>query len=219
MRSVLVIGIGYLLGSIPFGYLIVRATQGTDVRETGSGGTGATNVSRRAGKVAGVLTLVLDALKGAAAVAIAKLILGFPVIVNPGPIDAQTLYSTNAYWIFAAAGIAALVGHIFPAWLKFRGGKGVATGVGVFLMLAPLAVGIALLVFIAVVVLTRYISLGSIVAAITIPIFVALQHAFIHPVPFFATVLIAASVSAMLIVFAHRQNIGRLMSGAESKFK
>lgn len=209
----------YLLGSIPFGYLIVRATQGADVRETGSGGTGATNVSRRAGKGAGVLTLILDALKGAAAIVVAKLVLGFPILASSATATSSDTYSTNADWILAAAGVAALVGHIFPVWLKFRGGKGVATGVGMFLMLAPIAVGLALIVFVVVVVFTRYVSLGSIIGALSIPAFVAVQHAFIRPVPSFMTILIAAIMSAGLILFAHRQNIGRLMSGTESKFK
>ena len=137
MRPSLVIVTAYLLGSVPFGYLIVRVSKGADIRETGSGGTGATNVSRRAGKAAGVVTLFLDALKGAAAVVIAKVAFGLPVFgagVLVGP-DHE-----NAYWWIAAAGIAVIVGHIFPVWLRFRGGKGVATGVGVFLMLAPIAV-------------------------------------------------------------------------------
>ncbi|HEY0367391.1 MAG TPA: glycerol-3-phosphate acyltransferase, partial [Pyrinomonadaceae bacterium] len=122
LQPAFIILVAYLIGSIPFGYLIVRAKQGADVRETGSGGTGATNVSRRAGTAAGVLTLVLDAVKGAAAVAMAKVLLGS---------------TEETYWWVTAAAIAVIVGHIFPVWLRFRGGKGVATGVGVFLMLAP----------------------------------------------------------------------------------
>ena len=140
--------VAYLLGSIPFGYLIVRATKGADVRETGSGGTGATNVSRRAGKTAGVVTLLLDALKGVAAVAIAKVVLGLPFF-GEGTLAGPAL--ENAYWWVAAAAIAVIVGHIFPVWLRFRGGKGVATGVGVFLVLTPLAVVLAGLIFAVVV--------------------------------------------------------------------
>lgn len=236
MQSVVVIVIAYVLGSIPFGYLIVRATQGADVRETGSGGTGATNVSRRAGKAAGVVTLVLDALKGAAAVAIAKLILGLSIFGGGGHIGPllPTLGGSNlgehvlightgspedVYWWVAAAAIAVIVGHIFPVWLRFRGGKGVATGVGVFLMLTPIAVGMALLVFVGVVVLTRYVSLGSILAAVAIPFFVLLQNAFIRPVEPLASMMTAAILGAALIVFAHRENVGRLISGSESKFK
>jgi acyl phosphate:glycerol-3-phosphate acyltransferase len=216
LRPAIVIIIAYLLGSIPFGYLIVRATQGADVRETGSGGTGATNVLRRAGKAAGVITLVLDALKGAVAVVIAKVILGLPVLSYVGhagrPVE-------SAFWWVSAAAIAVIVGHIFPVWLRFRGGKGVATGVGVFLMLAPIAVAFAALVFIVVVMLTRYVSLGSILAAIAIPLFVLLQNALIRPIESLAPVMSASIAAATLIVFAHRENIARLMNGTESRFK
>lgn len=236
MLPAAVIVIAYLLGSIPFGYLIVRATQGADVRETGSGGTGATNVSRRAGKAAGVMTLVLDALKGAAAVAIAKLFLGLPIfrgVRHAGP-SLPTLGGNNlgehvlighagspedVHWWVAAAAIAVILGHIFPVWLRFRGGKGVATGVGVFLMLAPIAVAMAVLVFVVVVMLTRYVSLGSILAAVAIPLFVLLQHEFIRPIESLAPIISAAIAGAALIVFAHRENIERLIRGTESKFK
>lgn len=237
MRPAIVIIIAYLLGSIPFGYLIVRVTQGADVRETGSGGTGATNVSRRAGKAAGVITLVLDALKGAAAVVIAKLILGLSIFGGGGHIGSplQALGGNtlggrvligqagsslqNAHWWVAAGAIAVIVGHIFPVWLRFRGGKGVATGVGVFLMLAPIAVALAAVVFVVVVAWTRYVSLGSILAAAAIPLSVLLQNAFISPVEFLAPVISAAIAGAALIVFAHRENIGRLIRGTESRFK
>jgi glycerol-3-phosphate acyltransferase PlsY len=216
LRTAAVIVIAYLLGSIPFGYLIVRATQDADVRETGSGGTGATNVSRRAGKAAGVFTLVLDALKGAAAVAIAKVVLGLPVFGEGVFVSSA---NENGYWWIAAAAIAAILGHIFPVWLRFRGGKGVATGVGVFLILAPVAVGFAGMIFVLVVWRTRYVSLASIVAAVSIPLFVLLQNAFSRPVESFAAIMSAAIVGAALIVFAHRENIGRLMNGSESMFR
>src|SRR6266542_860887 len=210
LKPAAVIGIAYLLGSIPFGYLIVRAMQGADVRETGSGGTGATNVSRRAGKTAGAVTLILAALKGAAAVAIAKVVLGLPIFggdIGP-PLQ-------NAQWWVAAAAIAVIVGHIFPLWLRFRGGKGVATGVGVFLMLAPTAVAMAALVFVVVVASTRYVSLGSILAAVAIPLFVLLQDIFVRPVESLTPILSAAVMGAALIVFAHRENIRRLIGGHE----
>jgi glycerol-3-phosphate acyltransferase PlsY len=220
LRSAAVVIIAYLLGSIPFGYLIVRATKGADVRQTGSGGTGATNVSRRAGKVAGVLTLVLDALKGATAVVIAKLILGLPVF-SLGTYGQQHDASAfeNAYWWVAAAAIAVIVGHIFPIWLRFRGGKGVATGVGVFLMLSPIAVALATAIFAFVVWRTRYVSLGSILAAVAIPLFVLMQHAFIASVGFLSPVISTAIVGAGLIVFAHRENVRRLMAGNENRFR
>jgi len=216
LRSTSVIVIAYLLGSIPFGYLIVRATQGADVRETGSGGTGATNVSRRAGKTAGLVTLVLDALKGAAAVAIAKIVLGLPVFGEDALVGPSL---ETAYWWVAAAAIAAILGHIFPVWLRFRGGKGVATGVGVFLMLTPLAVAFAGAIFLLVVWRTRYVSLGSILAAVAIPLFVLLRNVFVQPVDPVAPIMTAAMAGAMLIVFAHRENIRRLISGTENKFR
>lgn len=236
MQPAAVIVIAYLLGSIPFGYLIVSVTQGADIRETGSGGTGATNVSRRAGKAAGVVTLILDALKGAAAVAIAELILGLSIFGGGGHIGpplralggntlgehvliGHTGSPEDVYWWVAAAAIAVIVGHIFPVWLRFRGGKGVATGVGVFLMLAPIAVALAAVVFVVVVAWTRYVSLGSILAAVAIPLFVLLQNAFIWPVEFLAPVISAAIGGAALIVFAHRENIGRLIRGTESSFR
>jgi len=197
LRLLLVVIIAYLIGSIPFGYLIVRAKGGGDVRDTGSGGTGATNVSRRAGKAAGVVTLILDALKGAIAVIIAQLM----------------LKGDDTTWLPAAAAIAVIVGHVFPVWLKFRGGKGVATGVGVFLMLAPLAVLFAGVIFVTVVALTKYVSLGSILAAATIPLFVWLFVLEVDLKP-----LLAASITgALLIVFAHRGNIARLLSGTEPR--
>ncbi len=225
MKAALIIPIAYLLGSIPFGYLIVRATQGADIRETGSGGTGATNVSRRAGKGAGVITLVLDAIKGAAAVVIAKVILGLAIFAeggNTGPPHTLAISNgaaiENAYWWVAAAAIAVVLGHMFPVWLRFRGGKGVATGVGVFLVLGPWAVAVAGVIFLVIVLLTRYVSLGSIVAAVTIPIVILIQN-YIAPQTEFGPLTSAATTCAALIVFAHRQNIGRLLSGTENKFE
>lgn len=183
--------LAYLIGSLPFGYLIVRMTGRGDVRQTGSGGTGATNVSRRAGKAAGVVTLMLDALKGAIAVLIA------------------TRFSEG--WVIAAAAIAVIVGHIFPVWLGFRGGKGVATAVGVFSVLAPWALLCAGIVFLIVVLLTRYVSLGSITAAAIIPV-VSWFTGLTLPT------LTSAAVCAALVIFAHRANIARLLNGTEPKF-
>jgi acyl phosphate:glycerol-3-phosphate acyltransferase len=204
MRSVLLLVAAYLLGSIPFGYLIVRAKVGADVRKTGSGGTGATNVSRRAGKLAGLFTLLLDALKGATAVWLVRWL-------------AAPDYGMN--WWVAAAAILAVMGHIFPVWLGFRGGKGVATGVGVFLGLAPLAVAGAALIFLLVVGLTRYVSLGSITATAAFPLFVWLSGVFVKPIANLAPIMTAAVIGGILIIFMHRANIVRLMRGTESKFK
>jgi glycerol-3-phosphate acyltransferase PlsY len=191
MTRIIIPIVAYLLGSIPVGYLIVRGKGAGDIRQTGSGGTGATNVSRRAGKAAGVLTLLLDAAKGCVAVVIARAVSGDD-------------------WVIAAAAIAVLVGHIFPVWLGFRGGKGVATGVGIFLVLAPIPLLCAGVVFVAIVLLTRYVSLGSITAAVLIPVIVWVQS---DSQP----LLTAAVVGSALIVLAHRGNIQRLASGTESR--
>ncbi|HEV8370055.1 MAG TPA: glycerol-3-phosphate 1-O-acyltransferase PlsY [Pyrinomonadaceae bacterium] len=194
--------VSYFLGSIPFGYLIVNAKTGADVRQSGSGGTGATNVSRRAGKAAGVLTLILDALKGTAAVILAQIILS--------GVD-------NAAWWIGMAGIVAMLGHIFPIWLGFRGGKGVATGVGVFAALSPLAVLCAGVLFIIIVWLTRYVSLASMIGAVSVPVFVWLQS-LLRRGPNKLPIIVSTLVGATLIVYAHRANIGRLMSKTENKF-
>ena len=214
MKPAAVIVVAYLLGSIPFGYLIVRASQGADVRETGSGGTGATNVSRRAGKLAGVITLVLDAMKGAAAVFMALWVFGLLSTEVEASLSLQ-----NAYWWVAAASIVTIVGHVFPVWLGFRGGKGVATGVGMFLVLAPVTIAVAGIIFLMVVVTTRYVSLGSILAAAAIPFLVLAQNEYLRPVAGLVPLLAAASAIGLLIIFAHRENIGRLIEGTESKFK
>jgi glycerol-3-phosphate acyltransferase PlsY len=204
MLHAAVVLVAYLLGSIPFGYLLVRLFVGGDVRETGSGGTGATNVTRRAGKGVGVLTLLLDLLKGTAAVLVAGALPG----VGGG----------ERWWV-CAAGAAAVLGHVFPVWLRFRGGKGVATGLGVFLVLAPIATLCAVLVFVVVVWLWRYVSLGSIAAASLLPPAVwslsALGISDRAPRP----LLLLSLLGAGLIVFMHRANVGRLFRGEESKLK
>jgi acyl phosphate:glycerol-3-phosphate acyltransferase len=205
VRTLIVVIVAYLIGSIPFGYLIVRQKVGDDIRESGSGGTGATNVSRRAGKAAGVFTLVLDALKGVLAIIVAQLITG-----EGGP---------SIDWLTAAAAIATIAGHIFPVWLGFRGGKGAATGVGVFLMLAPIALFCAAIIFVVVVRITKYVSLGSMVAAAMIPLFVFMDMIFIKPISNLQPLLVAAVAGAMLIIFAHRGNIRRLAEGTEPKFR
>ena len=207
MRSALVILVAYLLGSIPFGYLIVRLTGRGDIRETGSGGTGATNVSRRMGKTAGLLTLVLDAAKGA-----------FAVMVAGVALSGQRA-TINVRWVVAAAAVAVIVGHIFPVWLKFSGGKGVATAAGAFFMVAPFALLCAGIVFVIVVVITRYVSLASLAAAVLIPFFLWLQKWLVQPAADIRPPLTAAVVGALLIIFAHRSNIARLVNRTEPKFK
>lgn len=204
MPPILIILLAHLIGSIPFGYLIVKLRGEGDIRETGSGGTGATNVTRRAGTAAGILTLALDALKGALAVALARWLLAPDFGVN---------------WWVAAAALAAVAGHVFPVWLGFRGGKGVATGLGVFICLAPLAALCVAPVFVAVVWATRYVSLGSIVSAALLPAFVWVLGARGSSTPQLAPLVMAAIVGAALIIFTHRANIGRLLRGTENKLK
>ncbi|HKQ75950.1 MAG TPA: glycerol-3-phosphate 1-O-acyltransferase PlsY [Blastocatellia bacterium] len=194
--------LAYLLGSIPFGYLIVKLRSGADIRETGSGGTGATNVSRKAGKAAGVVTLALDLLKGAAAVLVARWLTG----------------ESGTTWIVAAASALAVIGHCFPVWLKFKAGKGVATGLGVFLAIAPWAVLAALAVFLVVVWRTRFVSLGSILAAAFMPLWVLLMHLWIEPIIDFAPIMTALCAASAVIIFKHSENIKRLMAGEENKF-
>jgi len=201
LRFLLILAIAYLIGSIPSGYLIVRAKEGGDVRETGSGGTGATNVSRRAGKGAGIFTLIMDVIKGVLAVFLARFL-------------SDGLFP-SADWTIALAGVVAVLGHIFPVWLRFRGGKGVATALGVFLMLSPAVVLIGLIVFAITLALTRYVSLASLVMLCSI----AIASLFLMVLdPLELPDAVAAILIAGLVVFAHRANIQRLMAGTESKF-
>lgn len=204
MLHAAVVLLAYLLGSIPFGYLLVRLSVGGDVRETGSGGTGATNVTRRAGRGLGILTLLLDLLKGMAAVLVARAL--------PGA-------GEDEQWWVCAAAAAAVLGHVFPVWLKFRGGKGVATGLGVFLVLAPLATLCAMLVFLVVVWLWRYVSLGSIVAAAVLPLAVWALGALGASDRATRPLLVFSILGAALIVVMHRANVGRLLRGEESRLK
>ena len=185
--------IAYLFGSIPFGYLIVHWQRGIDVRTTGSGSIGATNVMRNLGAIGFAATFLLDFGKGIAAVLLAS-----------------RLTAANPFWI-AAAAVGAILGHCFPIWLKFRGGKGVATAVGVFLALAPLEVGISLAIFAVVVAITRIISLGSIVSVGAFPLLLYFLH---HP-PF--PNVIGAAASAAIIIIQHRSNIRRLLAGSENR--
>ncbi len=200
--SYLALILAYLLGSIPFGFLIVKMTSGADIRETGSGGTGATNVTRKAGKGAGIVTLIFDALKGVAAVTVARLLTG----------------EEGTSWVVAGAGVLAVIGHCFPVWLKFKAGKGVATGLGVFLAIVPWAVMAAVIVFVVIVWRTRFISLGSVLAAAFVPLWVWLFHTWLEPVSHFLPIIAALSASSAIIIAKHHENIQRLMAGTENKF-
>ena len=197
----IIAALSYLLGSIPFGYLLVRLFRGEDVRQSGSGNIGATNVSRKSPWL-GALTLLLDALKGSAAVEFAYRLLlarGADVIL--------------VYTVMALAALFAVLGHVFPVWLRFKGGKGVATGLGSFLVMAPKAVLVSAGISIAVVTIFRYVSLGSIVAVASFPLLVYATRAYGN-----STLALASMAStSLLIIVKHHQNIRRLLSGTENR--
>ena len=190
MNAVLAVTLGYLVGSIPFAYLLSR-WQGIDLRRTGSGNVGASNVLRTTGVRAAVLAMMLDAVKGTLAVVMAQLLSAGPIAI-------------------VAAAFASIVGHVYPVWLRFHGGKGVATAAGAFALLAPKAMGIAAAVFLVAVIATRYISVGSIAGALTLVIV-----AVITDVP--GVVAIGATASTIIIVYRHRGNLTRLVAGTERR--
>ena len=180
----------YLIGSIPFALILARRW-GADLRQVGSGNLGAANVMRASGVAAGMLVAALDMGKGAASVWLATRI-------------------GDGAELPAAAGLAAIVGHVYPVWLRFRGGKGVATACGAFSMLTPLAVPPALAIFAVVVWLTQYVSLGSVLASIALP---PIAYALGSPAP----AVIAAAAASVLIVFRHRSNVSRVWLGTERR--
>lgn len=190
-------GVAYLLGSIPFGVLIVKARGGPDIRSAGSGNIGAANVTRTAGAVAGVLTLLLDAGKGYLAVWIAERATG-----------------GNIRWMMIAAA-AAVIGHVFPVWLRFRGGKGVATSLGAFLPICREAVLLAVVLWLLVVGFWRYSSLGSIVAMAALPVFVYFLYAPGHAPPM--SVTLGTVAISLLVLWKHRGNMERLIAGKENR--
>ena len=181
----------YLIGSVPFALLTARRWSTADPRRIGSGNPGAANVLRVSGVKAGVLVAVLDVTKGAVTVLLAQRFGGGAAVP-------------------AAAGMAAIVGHIYPVWLRFRGGKGVAAACGVFSILTPFAVPPALMIFLAVVWMTKYVSLGSILASLALP---PIAYALGSPAP----AVVAASAAAAIIVFRHRSNVMRLRMGTERR--
>jgi len=189
--AILALIAAYLVGGIPFGYLIVKWKTGADVRASGSGNIGATNVLRTTGRAAGIVTLLLDIAKGAFAVWLA-----------------DKITEGNIHWMSAAA-LAVMAGHAFPIFLKFQGGKAVATFIGAYLYLAPVALLAALIVWVAAVLYTRYVSLGSILAAGTFPLAVWL---FLQPP---LSLVGAALVSGAFIIYRHRANIERIRNGTE----
>ena len=206
MLPLLIISIlSYLIGSIPFGYILVRVFHGQDVRESGSGNIGATNVARSS-PVLGILTLLLDAGKGSAAVAIAMLISKSMA----GPAQESEIAIRAA-----VAGFLAIVGHMFPVWLKFKGGKGVATGLGSFALIAPKSTLILVGAFVALLMLFRFVSLGSILTVALFPLMIWLLHEY-HGQPL---ILVFVTASSLLIVLKHHQNISRLLHRSEPRFQ
>ncbi len=196
MIPALALLISYLIGGIPFGYFLVKWKTGQDIRQFGSGNIGATNVLRTTGRSTGVITLLLDIAKGFVAVWLAGLLI---------PDDPSLLWRSGA-------ALAVIVGHAFPVFLKFKGGKAVASFIGAFLYLAPLPLLAVLILFVAVVAYTQYISLGSIIAAGTFPFAVWL---ILHPP---APVWIAALMAGAFIVYRHQANIQRIRAGNENVF-
>ena len=195
--------IAYLLGSIPFGYVLVRLFRKEDIREQGSGNIGATNVVRSGAKGLGALTFLLDALKGYVAVAAAVWVL-----------DLHALHQVSGQSATAVAALAAIAGHIFPVWLGYKGGKGVATAFGVFVAIAWLSALASLLVFIVVFALSRYVSLGSILGAAAFPVFAFLVPHF----PYEASMIAVILIVPLIVIVKHHQNIGRLIHGTEYRF-
>jgi glycerol-3-phosphate acyltransferase PlsY len=201
LACLLVIVVAYLLGSVPSGYVLVRIFRHQDIRQSGSGNIGATNVLRSGGKGLAAATFLMDMLKGCAAVELGWLI---------GHLLAPGIAPDN---MKALAALVAVLGHIFPVWLDFKGGKGVATGFGVFLVAAPWAALAAISVFFVVLALSRYVSLASILGAASFPLFAWWLGHGDHS-PFFIAVQIAV---ALLLIAKHHQNIRRLLAGTESK--
>ena len=222
--------IAYLLGSIPFGFILVRIFRGQDVRQSGSGNIGATNVARSSPAL-GALTLLLDASKGYVAVRISLHFAWQSAMTIPPGAHVEALMGGSAaefqarmhgalagvghiYFVGALAALFAILGHMFPVWLRFRGGKGVATSIGALIPLAPRPLALAVAIFIVVVLVWRYVSLGSIVAAAAFPVLAYLMTAYHFSKGFMAIMFAIAA----LIIFKHRENIGRLLEGTEPRF-
>jgi acyl phosphate:glycerol-3-phosphate acyltransferase len=217
----IIVVVSYLLGSIPFGYLLVRVFRGQDVRKTGSGNIGATNVARTGSKGLAIATLLLDAMKGYAAVMFAFWIASRQRLEGPVPTSVYdrttgTMSSQTIFLLAALAAFVAILGHMFTVWLRFKGGKGVATAAGSFVALAPRAMLVALVLFVLVVALTRYVSLGSMVAGAAFPLCVW----WLGPGErASAPVLLLIGASSLLIIVRHKDNIRRLLAGTENRFR
>jgi acyl phosphate:glycerol-3-phosphate acyltransferase len=209
MLPVALVALAYLIGSIPFSFLIVKLVAGKDVREHGSRNVGATNVARTAGKLPGIIALLFDILKGWGVVMIARAIVASP----SWPFEAGLQpWQSREFWI-AGAGLIAVLAHMFPVWLRFHGGKGVATGSGVVLALDPMVMAGVVIVFAIVILIFRYVSLASIVGAASIPIFFRYLAS---DAPFWRIVMSIGI--ALAVIFKHHENISRLAHGTERRF-
>ncbi len=208
-----IIILSYLVGSIPTSIIISKITKGIDIREHGSGNAGGTNVMRVLGWKQGLLVIILDALKGAfAVVVIARLHYGGLPFQNVSPFDDFTL-------VQIIAGIAAVIGHIWTVFAGFRGGKGIATALGMLIMIITVDMLVAVGIFILVVTISRYVSLGSILAALSIPITLIFRENILHNhIQSYGTILPFVVAVSLLVVFTHRKNVIRLLNGTESKF-
>lgn len=192
LKIIIYLLLAYLCGAIPFGYVIAKLFKRVDIRTIGSGNPGATNVYRTISKPLGVLTLVLDLLKGFI------------------PVYLTMLLNPDSVWLIIAVAFVTIIGHVFTVFLNFKGGKGVATGCGVFLALNPLAILICFLVFVLFLVLFRYVSFASIMAAATLPISLYFLNSM-------AEIVIFASIISILVIVRHISNIKRLLNGTENK--
>lgn len=212
MKTYIIVAlVSYLLGSIPFGYILVKLFLKQDIRATGSGNIGATNVARSGARGLAIATLLLDAAKGVAAVYMVSLpIFGF----RTSAIERVGILQRDQVWFTACAlaALAAIIGHMFPIWLKFKGGKGVATGVGAFAALAPLSIALVFVLFLLIVAATRFVSLGSLLAAALFPVFAHFLSGY-SGMP-----LLVMSAASLLIILKHHENIRRLIAGTENKF-
>jgi glycerol-3-phosphate acyltransferase PlsY len=205
----------FLLGSIPFGYLLVRIFRKQDIRRYGSGNIGATNVARTGSKRLAIITLLLDALKGYAAVAFAHWYAARTTVEGSSGTYAtyEKLTPETIVMLVALAGLCAILGHMFTPWLGFEGGKGVATAVGAFAAIAPRAVLVSLALFVVVVLITRYVSLGSILGALAFPF----ACWWLAPDMRDPITMSLIAISSLLIIVRHRANIKRLRAGTESR--
>jgi glycerol-3-phosphate acyltransferase PlsY len=209
MLAAALVALAYLVGSIPFSFLIVKLVAGKDVREHGSHNVGATNVARTAGRLPGIVALLLDFAKGYAAIELARYLTGLPA----WPFAAGVApWQSREFWI-AGAGLIAVLAHMYPVWLRFHGGKGVATGAGVTVALDPVVLLATVLVFAIVLLAFRYVSLASIVGAASIPLFFRFLA---DDAPFWGIVMSIGI--ALAVIMKHHENIARLVDGSERRF-